>query len=152
MTQYAVEQRWRRERNWLGYAGLLPFLGSAAAGVAAHDSATVASATRGLLAYAAVIASFLGAVHWGVAAIDATSRNARLRWGVMPALLAWTLWLLPPGAALLGFAVLFAAILVVDSWLLPILDEGYRRLRLELSVVVVLCLLVAAPFAPEVPA
>ena len=121
----------------------MPFVGGTLIIVLADDPAQKATATDIVRYYAAVIASFLGAVHWGVAASVAENRGARIRWGVMPALIAWTLLLLPPEAALPGFAALFAAILYVDCWLMPLLDEPYRQLRKRLSVVVVVTLLAA---------
>ena len=96
--------------------------------------------------YAAVIASFLGAVHWGMA-VQQNDRftRARLRWGVTPALIAWVLLAVTPaGVALVGFAFLFRLILIVDRFLLPALDDTYRQMRVHLSVVVVVSLLVAA--------
>lgn len=144
MTAGLIDYPWHRERAWLGYAGLLPFLVCSAALVVSADPVLVQIAVDVLLSYAAVIASFLGAVHWGFAAHDSANLRVRLRWGVTPALIAWTLLLLPPGPALLGFSTLFAAILFVDLRLLPLLDERYRQLRLRLSLVVIACLLVAA--------
>jgi hypothetical protein len=151
VTTGALDLGWQRERNWLGYAGLLPFLGSATMLLLDADPAHRLLAVDVLRYYAAVIASFLGAVHWGAAAGDPSNRRARLRWGVMPALIAWTLLLVPPNAAFIGFAALFAAVFYVDWRLLPLLDSHYRQLRLQLSVVVIATLLVAA-FAPGVPA
>ena len=76
----------------------------------------------------------------------------RLAWGVTPALLAWTLLGMPLDIALAGFTCLFAVILLVDCYLLPLLDEDYRRLRLRLSAVVIACLLVAAIIHPGITA
>jgi hypothetical protein len=144
---------WQRERAWLGYAGLLPFLVGVALLVGGRDAASMALAADLVRYYAAVIASFLGAVHWGVMTDARDSRRrARLRWGVTPALIAWLLLLLPTAPAFLGFALLFALILGVDRHLLPILDDRYRRLRLRLSAVVIACLLVAAVVVPEAAA
>ena len=64
--------------------------------------------------------------------------------GVIPALLAWGLLALPVQAALIGFAALFALILLVDRRLLPVLDDDYRRLRVPLTGTVALTLLIAA--------
>ena len=135
---------WRRERAWLGYAGLFPFAAALVALVSVTDPAGRTLAIDVMRYYSAVIASFLGAVHWGVAVLDPDMRRARLRWGVMPALIAWTLLLLPPTAALPGFVVLFAAILYVDWHLLPLPDEHYRPLRAQLSAGVILVLTVAS--------
>jgi hypothetical protein len=136
----------QNERRWLGYAGLIPFLVCAAVLSLADDPGWRGLATDMLRYYAAVIASFLGAVHWGMAAQrDDRYTRARLHWGVTPALIAWVLLAVEPGSiALLGFAALFVLILIVDRFILPALDATYRALRVQLSVIVVLSLLVAA--------
>lgn len=136
---------WQRERRWLGYAGLVPFVLCVLIMTLADATDWREVATDTLRNYAAVIASFLGAVHWGAAA-DARDglHHARLRWGIMPALIAWTLTLLPDVAAFAGFVVLYALILIVDRYLLPVLDDHYRQLRLQLSLVVIALLIVAS--------
>ena len=150
MTNASPNQPWLRERAWLGYAGLTPFVLGVAALVASPDPGTRSLAADAVRYYAAVIASFLGAVHWGaVSATDDGSHQARLRWGVTPALLAWVLLFLPPHWSFVGFGVLFALILGVDRYLLPLLDDRYRTLRLRLTLVVVVALLVAAVLALE---
>lgn len=136
---------WRRERRWLGYAGLIPFLAGLAAILLADRPAWETAAYDAMRHYAAVIASFLGAVHWGIAVgSNDDLRPARLRWGVTPALIAWVLLALPTPVSLAGFATLFLLILAVDSRLLPVPDDDYRALRLRLSLVVVTVLLIAA--------
>lgn len=152
MTADVIETGWQRERTWLGYAGLLPFLAAAIALVVDTDPTRQAVAIDVLRYYAAVIASFLGAVHWGAAAVDPAHRRARLRWGVMPALIAWTLLLVPANAAFVGFAALFATILYVDYRMLPLLDDRYRQLRIQLSVIVIATLLVVAGFTASLSA
>ncbi|MCB1722164.1 MAG: DUF3429 domain-containing protein [Chromatiaceae bacterium] len=144
-TWTGAGENWQRERRWLGYAGVIPFATCVGVMLATDDPAWRLVATDTLRHYAAVIASFLGAVHWGVAADDRDGlHHARLRWGVMPALLAWTLLALPPGFAFVGFGVLFTLILVVDRYLLPVLDDHYRQLRLPLTVLVVATMVLAA--------
>ena len=59
---------WQTERRWLGYAGLAPFLACAAVLLLADEPAWRRVAMDTLRNYAAVIASFLGAVHWGIRA------------------------------------------------------------------------------------
>jgi hypothetical protein len=148
----AAARAYQRERYLLGFAGLVPFVAGVAALLLSDDPRAIDVATRSLTVYAAVIASFLGAVHWGIAAeVDDARRRAHLRWGVTPALAAWVLLLLPAPAALLGFALLFGMILAVDHMVLPALDDDYRRLRLQLTVVVVVLLLAAAALAPAGP-
>lgn len=145
----AAAARWERERRWLGYAGLVPFLACLAVVVAAGPRSWVEPAGEAMRHYAAVIASFLGAVHWGTAAAaDDGRQRAHLRWGVTPALLAWVLLALPVRYALAGFAALLVLAAMVDRYLLPLLDEDYRRLRLRLTLVAVAALGAAALALP----
>jgi len=92
----------------LGRAGLLPFVACAAValwGPAAWQPAAAAA----LAAYAAVIVSFLGGIHWGLAMRHQPQAGTMLlAWGVVPSLLAWPALLLPstPGLGLLGTVLL----------------------------------------------
>jgi len=136
---------WRRA---LGYAGLLPFAACLGVLLVTPEPAWREQASAAMLHYAALIASFLGAVHWGVTADGGQARRrTRLVWGVTPAVLAWLLLGLPIGVALLAFAPLFVLILAVDRHLLPLLDLDYRALRLRLTVAVTTMLLIAAVLA-----
>ena len=140
-----------RQRRLLGYLGLLPFVGCLGVMLLADDRSWQNQAAAQLVNYSALIASFLGAVHWGDVAHAGRRRlGIRLAWGVTPALLAWTLLGLPPDIALAGFTCLFAVILLVDCYLLLLLDEDYRQLRVRLSAVVITCLLVAAIIHPGI--
>jgi hypothetical protein len=129
----------------LGYAGLIPFF-LMTLGVWTADATWIGDFVKGQLAYAMVILSFLGGVHWGVALLSNTlpeeiSRRA-LTWGVTPSLIAWCATLFSG----FGFAVMmagFIAALQVDKqlyaaygmpdWLIP--------MRKRLTTVVVLLLL-----------
>jgi hypothetical protein len=153
LSQPSTNTEWQRERRILGFAGVIPFLACAALLVLSDDRAWQSVASDTLRGYAAVIASFLGAVHWGVASTaDDRLAHARLRWGIMPALIAWSLLAMPAPYALIGFAVLFALILIVDRHLLPVLDDTYRQLRLQLTVAVIATLVVAAAAVSGGPA
>ncbi len=135
-----------RTTRALGFAGLLPFVAGALAAAlgppAWHDGAL-----RALTAYAAVIVSFLGGIHWG-APTDAAHDRARL-WGVVPSLLAWPLLLLPSArVALLGLAASLALCWAVDR--ARFASMGLARLlplRTQLTAMAVLCCLVAAASA-----
>jgi len=79
----------------LGYAGLIPFIGLAFI-VQLADSPNDLIALESLVAYGAVIVSFLGALHWGACfkIIGTSTQNRWLDhsvwiWGIMPALIAW---------------------------------------------------------------
>ena len=133
-----------RQRRWLGFAGLAPFVACLAVLAASDAPALEAAATQALLHYAAVIAAFLGAVHWGLAGDGGGTQAQRLWWGVTPALLAWALLATPTAIAMAGFAVLFALILLVDLRWLKIPDPGYRALRVPLTTTVVGVMLASA--------
>jgi hypothetical protein len=128
----------------LGLGGLVPFLACGFGAVALHDPVRAARALAALLAYGAVILSFLGAVHWGFALEDRTALadGARLGGGVLPALLGWVALLAGfAGRDLIGLALLavgFAGTIALEQrgaarGLLP---PGYLGLRFVLSAVV----------------
>jgi hypothetical protein len=129
----------------LGWSGLLPFVGGAlAVGVAPpiwHDTAL-----RALIAYGAVIVSFLGGIHWG-SPTGAAHDSARL-WGVVPSLLAWPLLLMPSSRfALIGVAAALALCWAVDRARFPAMGlSALLPLRTLLSSVAILSCLVAAAF------
>ena len=62
----------------LGYAGLLPFL-LMMLGVWSADPGWISDFVKGQLAYAMVILSFLGGVHWGVALLSSTLPESSVR-------------------------------------------------------------------------
>jgi Protein of unknown function (DUF3429) len=130
----------------LGWSGLLPFVGGALA-VAVAPPAWNDMALRALVAYGAVIVSFLGGIHWG-SPTGAAHDAARL-WGVVPSLLAWPLLLLPPSRwALIGVAVALALCWAVDRRRFPAMGlAALLPLRTLLSSVAIIGCLVAAAFA-----
>lgn len=135
----------KRLSHQLGYAGLLPFL-LMMTGVWFADPSWIDDFRKGQLAYAIVILSFLGGIHWGAAMLSSTlsldeTRRA-LSWGVTPVLIAWSATLFGG----FGFAVLmagFIAALQVDSQLYPKygMPDWLIGLRKKLTLVVVLSLL-----------
>ena len=129
----------------LGYAGLIPFVAAAGA-LLVGPPAVEALALRSLLAYGAVILSFMGAVHWGLAMT--ASRDdavAQLSLSVLPGLLGWVALLLPAVPACLLLLVGFAGLYVFDLRAAPrgAVPDWYPALRLPLTTGVVLCLAVA---------
>lgn len=128
----------------LGYGGLIPFVGLA---ILANFEVSHGMLYRGaLLLYGAVILSFVGAIHWGVAmtAIDLNDHDRRVAyvWSVIPALMAWAIYILSPVAAVfvlvLGFLLqfwrdtTFGRKIVWPVWYLP--------LRTRLTIVAILSL------------
>ena len=133
----------------LGLLGLLPFLAGGFGALAFRDPLRAASALQALIAYGAVILSFLGAVHWGLALEDDTGLAgvSRLGLGVVPALIGWVALLAAADAmadvALVLLALGFGATIAVEQrgatrGLVP---PAYLGLRWVLSVVVLLVLL-----------
>jgi hypothetical protein len=122
----------------LGYAGLLPFVAGVLA-IALFEGEARAFAVRALVAYGAVILSFLGAVHWGLVLRQPdAAAPARLAIGVLPSLAGWVALLLPDRYALALLVVAFGGFWlyehrVVGAALLPV---GYLDLRRSLSLAV----------------
>lgn len=120
----------------LGYAGVLPFVACVLA-IALLDGGARAFAVRALVAYGAVILSFLGAVHWGVLLRQPdVAAQARLAIGVLPSLAGWVALLLPDRYALALLVAAFGGFWlyehrVVGTALLP---SGYLDLRRYLSL------------------
>ena len=124
----------------LGLAGLAPFLVSGWLAVGQDGDRGAFS----LVAYGAVILTFLGGVHWGFALQEPSGRGERLRLGlgVLPSLAGWIALLLMfavDAAAGLGLLIVgFAATIVVEArgakaGLMP---SGYMKLRYGLTAVV----------------
>lgn len=120
----------------LGYAGLLPFVACVLA-IALLEGEARAFAVRALVAYGAVILSFLGAVHWGLLLRQPdAAAQARLAIGVLPSLAGWVALLLPDRYALALLVVAFGGFWlyehrVVGNALLP---TRYLDLRRHLSL------------------
>jgi hypothetical protein len=140
---------------WLGAAGTLPFIGAAVA-VWLGSPWTAELAGRIAAAYGAVILSFLGGTFWGFAARPVQREGASqpvartlFALSVVPSLVAWIAVLLAPQVALIILAIAFAAMLALDywSWANGWTPSWWMRLRVPLSVVVVLCVtaIAAAP-------
>jgi hypothetical protein len=162
---------------WLGYGGLLPFIALAAivvvTGRVSHGGAGMTSAgitgagiagasvegasgdglgllaDRALVAYGAVILSFVGALHWGFAMTLPNLREPRRRiafiWSVVPALLAWVGLLLAPA---LGAALMIVAFLAQYAQDRNLSKHGtlpgwYLPLRLRLTGIACVCLAIA---------
>ena len=131
--------------QWLGYAGLIPFA-AALLGVLLGDAQRQAYFAQQFIAYGAVILSFVGAVHWGLALVGGRMRAMRLSMSILPALLAWAALLLPATAAAW---LLLAGFVALRAWeagppVAATLPGWYRQLRTRLTGAVALMLLVFA--------
>lgn len=99
----------RRMARILGYAGLVPFYLSALAVILAIDTAFALLALNLLLGYGAVIASFLGAVYWGLALQGSRPAVPLFVRSVLPGLAGW------------GIVVVFS-VQILPAWLLIVLS------------------------------
>jgi len=128
----------------LGAAGAVPFLALSFA-TPFVDGSLREQTTSVLTAYGAVILSFLGGIHWGLTinAIPAAAEESRLSCSVVPALISWIAFLIPPAASLSVLAVAFVAVLCLDLIAArnEEVPEWYPRLRVPLTVAVVLSLI-----------
>ena len=138
---------------WLGYGGLIPFLVLTPASLLDYHYGALWS--DALYAYGAIILSFIGALHWGLAMslpeLSERQRSALFLWSVVPALIAWPAVLFSPpiAAPLLVFG--FIAHYLQDRRLArqASLAVWYLPLRLRLTSVAVVCL-IAGVFASAV--
>lgn len=120
----------------LGYGGLVPFV-AAVLGIALLDGEPRVFAARALLAYGAVILSFIGAVHWGlVLARPACEAPQRLLAGVLPALAGLVALLLPERYGLALLVVAFGAFWLYEHRVLSarLLPSAYLGLRRNLTL------------------
>lgn len=128
----------------LGHAGLLPFVAGAALVwlVRPEVNPFVAQA---LAAYAALIVSFLGGIHWGLAMRADPPAPALLGWGVVPSLVAWPALLMRADAALVLHGLMLLACYAVDRRLYPPQGaQGWLTLRFRLSAVAALSCFIGA--------
>ena len=120
----------------LGRAGLLPFVACASVAVLG-PAAWQAAAAAALSAYAAVIVSFLGGIHWGLAMRQKPQPStALLAWGVVPSLLTWPALLLPSAASLGLLGAILLLCYAADRRLYPAQGvSAWLGLRAQLTTV-----------------
>ena len=102
---------------WLGGLGIIPFAGLSLATPFASD-ALKAQLSFALMAYGAIILSFLGGIHWGLA-IGAVPQSdntllRRIALSILPSLVAWAALLTPFGVGLPILAAALVTMLLVD--------------------------------------
>ena len=125
----------------LGYAGLIPFvIFSIASWIPlplVDDSVAI------LIAYAAVILTFIGAVHWGVVMSNSDDPHSmHLLASVAPSLVGWIALLIPVMPALIVLLCGFIIHILYDCSMHKKLmfPEWYLPMRVRLTSVVSICL------------
>lgn len=128
----------------LGYVGLLPFvLGAALLWLVRPDAHPYVAAA--LSAYAGVIVSFLGGIHWGLGFRAQPADPSRFVWGVVPSLVAWIAVVMPPYAGLVVQGVMLVVCYVVDRRVYPLHGAAaWLTLRFRLTAVASLSCFIGA--------
>ena len=120
----------------LGFAGLIPFW-FVALGYWFLDAENKELALNAQINYGAIILSFLGASHWGLAIADRRLATwPRMIWGVSPSLIGWSATFLEPFFA---YQVLLAGLsfaFFVDCKIFRMQEDWnwYQRLRVWLTL------------------
>jgi len=135
----------RASPNTLGLAGLIPFVVLSALTLVGPDGWRD-WVSMGLIAYGAVILSFLGGITWGLAVTRNKHHDPLFLASMAPFFAAWLALLMPrlPGLLLLMVAFIGA---LANDWLARrdgLAPDWFFTLRLVLTAVVVACLAVAA--------
>jgi len=128
----------------LGLGGLLPFVAGALlvwlVRPDVHPYVTLA-----LSAYAGVIVSFLGGIHWGLAFRQLSPPAWLLGWGVVPSLVAWPAVMMPPSAGLVILGLMLLVCYAVDRRVYPQFGAAaWLTLRFRLSSVAALSCFIGA--------
>jgi hypothetical protein len=131
-----------------GYAGLIPFIVATLLIWILPDTERFLVFDI-LIHYAAVILSFIGAIHWGVVMVTFSAEQSNLReawyrlgWSVTPALVSWLATQMVLSAALVTLIVGFFVAFFYDLWSLKKnwIPIWYIRLRRHLTLVVLITL------------
>lgn len=130
--------------NIIGYCGLIPFVGLSLWYAMTKSAPQADFVLSALLAYGAIILSFVGAIHWGRSLHEPHMVKSNLLQlvSIIPTLLGWVALLVPPKAGLM--------ILIVSFLLIYLFDRiQYRelywmhRIRFNLSMGVIFTLLIS---------
>lgn len=131
---------------WLGGTGLIPFIAPVVV-LWLGWPAWREPAWAVLHSYAAVILSFVGAIHWGAALRETDTGRLwqAMGWSVIPALLAWVTLLLPHAYGVALLLLGFAAQYWMDRRAVALgwLPAWYGQLRRLLTSGVAACLALA---------
>lgn len=140
-TATATQQAMPWPAKWLGATGAVPFVATAILSAFGPENWS-AWAAHALAFYGAVILSFLGGIHWGLAISNTGTARisaARLCWSVVPSLIAWGALLLPLFYGLIVLTAAFGLALFVDtrSGTRALVPSWFPDLRTALSIAVI---------------
>ena len=136
----------------LGWSGVLPFALLAGLIEADVNVTDVVDPRAALITYAAIIISFMGGVHWGMAISDEASGGAdsstqalRLVFSIAPALVGWLATFFIFGVAVILLIGAFVVLVIYDIWAATQqwAPTWHPRLRMQLTTAVVAALALA---------
>ena len=128
----------------LGHLGLVPFVLGALLVWVVHAEVRPYAA-HALSAYGAVIVSFLGGIHWGLAFRLSAPPASLFIWGVVPSLIAWPAVVMPEDAGLVLHGLMLVVCYLVDRKVYPMQGLGHwLTLRFRLSSVAAFCCFLGA--------
>ena len=139
MTTLPIDSAVSPWATGLGHLALIPFVLGAGT-VLLGRGALQPIALQMLSTYAAVVVSFVGAIHWGLAFPQRSAARSLWWWGVLPSLFAWAAVSIAPKPGLAVHAATLLMCFAVDRRVYP--REGVARwlpLRGRLTAVAVLC-------------
>jgi hypothetical protein len=131
----------------LGYLGLLPFV--IPTFFLFYDYHHLEMWRHFLITYAAIILSFVGALHWSFAMLlhdlPANKQKWSFIWSVIPSLAAWVALSIPQFYSFFLLATFFILNLIKDKTLSNIVElpNWYISLRHNLTFVATACLVVS---------
>ncbi len=134
---------------WLGMGGAIPFVGLSGimllqySGLAGDSGWPDRLFYHLLMTYAALIASFLGGIRWGLA-LPLKEGNSLLWVSVIPSIVAWVALALPRPYDNLVLIGLFLWLVIIDVRLVvnAVAPRWFGTLRIGLTAVVLSSLLV----------
>ena len=127
-----------------GWAGVIPFAFLAGASVLAEPG-WAALALGKLAIYGAIILTFMGGVHWGLAIAGSRPGLQLFTTGIIPSLIAVCSILVPVKPAIAILIAGFLLLLANDLWLVrqSFFPHWYGRLRTQLTSSVIILLALA---------
>lgn len=140
-------------RRWawiLGIAGLIPFVGHTIVATTMAPPFNVVAVSSQIL-YAALILTFIGALHWGVLLVAGAGLShrqivIRMVWSIIPSLYAFWFAQITHPEPLPYLSGGLVVALLVDWWFYcktpGLALQGFIRLRVLLTVVAVSCLMI----------
>ncbi|KQW42119.1 MULTISPECIES: DUF3429 domain-containing protein [unclassified Roseateles] len=138
----------RQLAHRLAYAGLIPFVVGCALIwlIGDRDLDQHAFVSLAMSAYAGLVISFLGGIHWGLSFARGLPGRQPLVWGVFASLLGWLGVLMAPYAGLALHGGVLIVCYAIDRRVYPQLGAGdWLTLRFRLTAVAALsCFLAAA--------